>query len=342
MFSVISNAGEMMMRMTSLTMAAGLAALLACSDGGAVAAPKRPCLEDVKTLCGRTRDREKIRACLMEKQDQLSEGCRTKIKEMRGARNGAAIPAEKRPYGNDPKQISYVYPATNGSRPPLIAFIHGGGWIHGDPVNTVWNKPAHFTQDHAFASIGYRLSPQVSIEDEARDVAAAIGALRRDAEALGFDRDRIILMGHSAGAHLAALIATDSRYLGRDFDAVRGVVLLDGAGYDVAKVMQGRGIEQRIYARAWGKDEAEWARLSPITHAAAPNAPHWAILYVGSREQSGAQSEALATALRTGGAEAAVTAIPDTTHGRLNHELGTAGDYATGVVDAFLKTALGV
>lgn len=328
------------MRFMSMLMAAGLAALLACSNGGAAAAPKRPCLADVKKLCGLSRDREKIRACLIEKQDQLSQGCRAKIKEMRGAKDGAAIPAQKQPYGNDPKQISYVYPAMVGGRPPLIAFIHGGGWIHGDPVNTVWNKPAHFTQGYAFASIGYRLSPQVSIEEEARDVAAAIGALRRDANRLGFDPDRIILMGHSAGAHLAALVSTDSRYLGSDFGAVRGVVLLDGAGYDVASVMKGHGIEQRIYARAWGRDEAEWARLSPIHHTAAPNAPHWAILYVGSREESGNQSKAFVAALQQGGADAVVTAIPDTTHGRLNHELGTAGDYATDVVDAFVKTVV--
>ncbi|MFM7708536.1 MAG: alpha/beta hydrolase, partial [Gammaproteobacteria bacterium] len=134
---------------------------------------------------------------------------------------GASVPRSPDPaltlsYGQDPRQIVVVYtaPRTVAARPPLAVYVHGGAWRAGSPLR-VRAKPQWFGEaGWVFASVGYRLLPDAPVEEQARDVAAGLRALRADAERLGFDPDRILLMGHSAGAHLAALVASDQRYLG--------------------------------------------------------------------------------------------------------------------------------
>ena len=93
-------------------------------------------------------------------------------------------------------------------------FVHGGGWSIGDKRTGAGVKAAHFTaQGWAFASVNYRLVPGATVEQQANDIASAIAFARIHAAENGLDPDRIVVMGHSAGAHLAALVGTDPRYL---------------------------------------------------------------------------------------------------------------------------------
>ena len=72
--------------------------------------------------------------------------------------------------------------------------------------------------------------PQATVESQTADVSSAIAWLRANAASQGLDPNRIVLMGHSAGAHLAALVGTNPHYLqaaGVPLGAIRGVVLLD-------------------------------------------------------------------------------------------------------------------
>ncbi|MGF7150492.1 acetyl esterase/lipase [Sphingomonas zeicaulis] len=255
----------------------------------------------------------------------------------------ASAPVE-RAYGADQRQRLDFYPAEQRDA-PLIVFVHGGGWSAGDKRMAAGDKPDHFVaRGFAFASVNYRLVPDVSVADQAADIAHAIAWLEREAPRLGVDARRIVLMGHSAGAHLAALLATDPAYLrdaGARLENVRGAILLDGAGYDIAERMRDAGpFERRLYERAFGTDPAQWHKLSPSTHAAAPNAAGWLLLHVRDRADSQRQADALAEMLREAGNTAIVDGF-DTTHGRLNRELGTAGDRATAVVDAFLDSCFG-
>ena len=179
-------------------------------------------------------------------------------------------------YGADPRQRLDFIPAATGHRAPLFIFIHGGGWSFGDK-NMAGNMAFHArAQGYAFASLNYRLVPDADPGEQAGDVAAAIARLVRDSDRLGIDPDRIIVSGHSAGAHLAALVGTDPRYLAAHrlpVSILDGVVLLDGAGYDVpAQMARGGPLLRRMYARAFGDDPAFQARVSPTLQAAAPNA----------------------------------------------------------------------
>lgn len=243
----------------------------------------------------------------------------------------------ERPYGSDPRQRLDFTPAARADA-PLVLFIHGGGWSFGDK-RIAAHMARHFhARGYAFASINYRLVPNVAVEQQADDVAAALASL------IGRARLPVILVGHSAGAHLAALVGTDPRYLGAyriPLGAIAGVVLLDGAGYDVPRQMAAAGpLLRRIYARAFGHDEAAQRRLSPIAHAAAPNAGAFLILHVASRPDSRAQSEALAAALNAARTPASVAAV-EGTHAQIFRRFGQPGHRATELADAFAARLLG-
>ena len=138
-----------------------------------------------------------------------------------------------------------VYAPSEGKNHPVVIWIHGGGWHRGDK-SEVQKKPQVFV-DHGFVfvSINYRLFPHVTIKQIAGDVAKAIRWTHDHAEEYGGDPDAIFVMGHSAGAQLAALVCTDDRYLkavGLPLSAIKGCVPVDGDSYDVP--MQIKAVEE--------------------------------------------------------------------------------------------------
>lgn len=258
----------------------------------------------------------------------------------------SASPApQERAYGAAPLQKLDFYAAEGGKPAPLIIFVHGGGWRRGDKGNAgSAAKIEHFTgEGYAVASLNYRLVPDARVEDQAQDVADGIAWLVHNATKLGIDSSRIVLMGHSAGAHLSALVGTDPRYLktaGIGMDRLAGVVLLDGAAYDVpAQMATGPGIMQRVYGDAFGTDPARQRALSPTLQAAPPNAPSFLILHV-DRADGARQSEALAKALQANGAAVRIEGVEGQGlrgHMALNRSLGDDDFPATAIVDNWLK-----
>lgn len=319
------------------------AALAASLIGaGAIAQPRErlpaDCRQEIVALCHGAEGG--FRSCIRTALPKLSDPCRKAIGE-RGASAPPAPGTREIAYGADPKQKLDLLVPANGRRAPLLLFVHGGGWSIGDKRTGAGVKAAHFTgQGWAFASANYRLVPQATVEQQAADIAAAIAWARANAAAQGLDPDRIVLMGHSAGAHLVALVGTDPRYLAAarvPIGAVRGVILLDGAGYDIAGQMARPGNPVAgMYDAAFGKDVSRQKALSPTFHAAAPNVANWLMLPIDRRDDSKAQSEGLAAALRPAGAAAKVVAVPGESHSSLNKGLGEDGDFATGEVDRFL------
>jgi acetyl esterase/lipase len=247
-------------------------------------------------------------------------------------------------YGGDPLQRLDFTPAARGAA-PLVLFIHGGGWRRGDKRMAA-RMAAHFHgRGYAFASINYRLAPDATVDQQGADTAAALARLLDDAPRLGIDRRKVMLIGHSAGAHLAALVGTDPAYLAAHHipvASISGVVLLDGAGYDVPRqVAQAGPLLRRLYTNAFGTDEAFQRRVSPIAHVAAPNAARFLILHIASRpDDSGAQSRALAAALRDAGTPAEVASV-DNSHAEIFRDFGTPGHRATQLTDAFADRIFG-
>jgi len=127
----------------------------------------------------------------------------------------AAPGATEQAYGPRPLQKLDLW-RVQASRPaPLVIFVHGGGWKRGDKNNaTGAAKVTHLLgRGYAVASIDYDLVPDATVEQQAADVALAVAWLRNHAAENGIDPKRIVLMGHSAGAHLVALVGTDPTYL---------------------------------------------------------------------------------------------------------------------------------
>jgi arylformamidase len=246
-------------------------------------------------------------------------------------------------YGPEPRQGLELF--TRGKeRAPLIVYLHGGGWSAGSPKDGSRGAQAdHFTaRGFAYATVAYRYVPAVTVEQQLADVARSIAFLRRQP---GVDRQRIVLIGHSSGAHMAALLGTAPSHLAAaevPFAALRAVVLLDPAVLDVPPLMAagGGGTIDRYFRPAFGDDPARQSELSPMKHSAAPNAPAWAILHDANNGFAATQSGEFAAALIGAGAAARVEAIAGTTHMRLNNEIGADGDRATALIDAFLAEAV--
>lgn len=310
------------------------------------------CRKEVVQLCGMNHDA--IRTCLMEKASELSQNCRSELRERVGQRSGdagttrPAAGATELAYGQDPLQKLDFWKAKKVDA-PLIIFVHGGGWKRGDKSNaTGGSKAPHYLgQGYAFASINYRLVPDATVEQQATDVASAVAYFRKNASTLGIDPKRIVLMGHSAGAHLSALVGTDPQYLrgvGLDLSALSGVIPLDGAAYDVpAQMTDGARIMQDTYKQAFGTDPQRQKALSPYWQAARPNAPAFLILHV-DRDDGARQSAALADALRENGATVQLQAFEGKGlkgHAEINRKLGEPNYPATPVVDNWLRRIFG-
>lgn len=261
------------------------------------------------------------------------------------AQGDRATGGETLVYGTDPAQkLTLWRPATVTKPAPLIVFVHGGGWQRGSAANATGQaKVTHFTAaGYALASIDYRLVPAATVEQQAADVAASLAYLRREAKRLGVDGSRIVLMGHSAGAHLVALVGTDPRYLAAVGVApgdLGGVIALDGAAYDVPTQLAQAGQFMRgTYTQAFGTDPKRQRDLSPTFQAAAPNAPAFLLLHV-DRADGVAQNKALADALKAAGTAVTVEAVEGKGlpgHMAINRSLGEADYPATAIVDRWL------
>lgn len=278
---------------------------------------------------------------------EARERLRDRIAQRMGAEDRPKAPgSETIAYGSDALQMLDVWRAKDAKEPaPLVVFVHGGGWKRGSKDNATGQyKPVHYpAAGYAFASIDYRLVPDATVEQQATDVASAVKALVDRADTLGIDRRRIVLMGHSAGAHLVALVGTDERYLksvGLSFADIAGVIPIDGAAYDVpAQMKDGPPIMQKTYRQAFGSDAARQAKLSPTLQASAPNAPAFLLLYV-QRPDGVRQAKALGSALEKGGSKVEHGSFPGEGlqgHAEINRRLGDPSYAPTATVDAWLK-----
>lgn len=251
-------------------------------------------------------------------------------------------------YGSSADEVYDVWPAQGVTGPaPLVMFVHGGGWTQGtkDDATGAYKAPHYTAAGYVFATINYRLVPDVTVEDEAHDVAAALRSLLDHAAELGIDTGRVVIMGHSAGAHLVALVGTDESYLasvGLAETSLRGVVAIDGAAYDVPTQMTQGSVMHDRYVEAFGTDPARQKALSPTAHVAAPNAPAFLLPHV-QRPDGIAQADELAAALQAAGTPAEEASFPGTGllgHMEINRRLGDPAYAATGVVDAWLAKVL--
>ncbi len=181
-------------------------------------------------------------------------------------------------YGTDPLQRISFWPGAHADA-PLVVFVHGGGWKRGDMEMMEGSaKLEHWNGDlgYAVASVNYRLVPQATVEQQAGDLAEAVALLKRDSASLGFDGSRIALTGHSAGAHLVALVGTDPQWL-----AGAGLSFADIAGVLSREVVRAQA-GGKLYAESLAnilavhllRNYSSRAAAVAATHAPAPPPSH--------------------------------------------------------------------
>lgn len=161
-----------------------------------------------------------------------------------------------------------LYLPTQVANPPLVMFVHGGTWMTGSKEGHRWIGQTLALHGYAAAVINYSLSPIARFPAHVEDCAAAFAWLHRHAGDKRFDQDRMFVMGHSAGAHLVALLALDPRYLQAvqvPTTAIRGVLGLSGV-YDVRPA-------NPALDGVFGRDPERRDLASPFLHVTASAPP---------------------------------------------------------------------
>jgi acetyl esterase/lipase len=248
------------------------------------------------------------------------------------------------PTGVDANHLSLDVYAPPGARElPVMIYIHGGGWRTGDK-KAVGSKPAYFTErGYVFVSLNYRLVPAVDILTQLLDSANAIGWVKRNIAQHGGDPARLHLIGHSAGAHHVAILATNERILqkaGVALGDLKSVVELDTQALDVPELM--RGSDNALYLQAFGKDPAVWPQVSPRDNVAKDKGiPPFFLVVANERGPKLAQAAAFQKTLQAAGVRCEFVEAPQHDHGSLNRAIGDKSDKVTQAMEKFHDAILG-
>jgi acetyl esterase/lipase len=250
------------------------------------------------------------------------------------------------------RQLLDVYAPPTGSNLPVVVWVHGGGWMRGGK-NEVDQKPTAFVErGFVFVPVNYRFVPVVTMDMIVRDVAKAVGWVHANITRHGGDPNRVFLMGHSAGAQLAALLCTDSRYIEAEAvprTSIKGCVPVDGDTYDVplqvaTATARYRSLKQPLPKMGHTEKFGNLPRqreLSAVNHVA-PNRgiPPFLILHVADHTDTAAQAYRLWAALDQAGIPAKLFGVDGTDHVKLDRDLGVAGDPATKLLFEFTDQLL--
>ena len=263
------------------------------------------------------------------------------------AASGAWLPADTEvqrniAYGSDPRQVLDVYAPQAVSDAPIILMVHGGSWVRGDKAATgvVHNKVAHYLPSgFVFISMNYRFSPAVTPVDEAADVATALAFVQQHAGDWGGVGQKVVLMGHSAGANLVTLVAADPTFATEaGAGPWLGTIPLDSAAYNVVTIMEKPHLS--LYDPVFSDDMQLWKDSSPTLRLSGIPAPM--LLVCGSgRADACSQARGFEDAVRAEAdapADLNIRVYPVAmSHGEINAELGTPIPL-TRTVDDFLAS----
>jgi lambda family phage minor tail protein L len=284
--------------------------------------------------------------------------------------------------GVDPDLLSLdIYHFSNSTtNKPIVVYIHGGGWAVGDKANIGDKGTLFLNNNYIFVSINYRLSPASAPVDittwnasrikhatHIQDCADALKWIYDNIEDYGGNNENIVIIGHSAGAHLAALLATNQTYLsgtGFPISSIKGVVANDTEGYDILDQIlnptgggeAGSVTPQVLYQNAFGiypdvavtgtpspvtidfpntsTAQLSYATASPQNNVSASTLP---ILVIsrGASDRRTKQSSFYNALVAVGIAASKIIIYPDSTsytHSEINQSIGSAQDPPAGKV----------
>lgn len=243
-------------------------------------------------------------------------------------------------YGTDSLQKLDIYTPQRCQQGgcPVVIWVHGGGWRNGNknsggPQNiaNVWCPAGAI-----LVAVNYRLSPDVVHPAHVQDVAASINWVKRNIQSYGGNPNMISLLGHSAGAHLVALVATDPQYLKafglHPASTLHAIFPIDSASYDLnassKEPLVGRMIDQ-----AFGKNPRVLASASPIwlvRNNRDEKYPRFVLAAVKARSNAVFQMNKLIEELQRAGGYATGIVVESTARGQMRAHGDIARDLADG------------
>lgn len=168
-------------------------------------------------------------------------------------------------YGEGSAERIDLFPAAS-KRAPLVIYVHGGAWRMLDRMDSAFAAEAFVAAGMNFAVLGFASIPAVRLPEMVMQVQRGIGWLAQHASELGYNPERLFVIGHSSGAHLVAAALTAETPHRIAPGRVAGALCASGA-YDLeGPMLSARG-------RYLGLTAAEIAAFSPIRHVEALTCP---------------------------------------------------------------------
>lgn len=256
-----------------------------------------------------------------------------------GRNSGPAPDLKNVAYGSENlEMLDVFFPAKKGTAPsaPIILMVHGGGWCVGDKGGAMMteNKVARWSpKGFVFVSINYpMINDGRNALAQANHVAKAAAFVQANAQKWGGDPTKLILMGHSAGAHLVSLVNASARI--RQINGMRpilGTVSLDAGAIDVVKQMPNvYPFLKTRYREAFGTTEAEWIAASPFHQMDSSAAPWLGVCSTSRKDDPCGQARTYAEKSNRQSIRAAVQP-EQKNHSAINKELGKPSNYTNGV-----------
>lgn len=192
-------------------------------------------------------------------------------------------------YGKEPakvsNQLNVYYPADTVAKKGVVIFIHGGSWSSGKKETYWWLGRNLARKGLVAVLINYGLAPDQQYEQMAGDCASAVTWVSQHIAQYGGDKERIFLMGHSAGGHLAELINADPKYLNTaGFNGkIKGVILDDAFGLDMNEYLTKAEHDDNYYnfLRTFTENPEVWTKASPLNYIRHVNNPH--LIFYGEK-----------------------------------------------------------
>jgi acetyl esterase/lipase len=213
---------------------------------------------------------------------------------------------------------------------PVLFYIHGGAWSKGSRKAGAGMGKVFASHGIGVASVGYRLSPAVTHPAHIEDVAQAFDWTYRNIGKYGGNPGAIFVSGHSAGGHLAALLASNPQYLkkyGLGLNNIKGDIPISGVF----------AIRPGMMPKVFGEDATALQEASPLRYAA-KNCPPFLILYA-EKDLKGMDkgAQAFTAALKKNGALVSVHEIKGRNHGTIVLQIANPGEEVARLMLDFIR-----
>ncbi len=219
---------------------------------------------------------------------------------------------------------------------PIVIFVHGGGWKMGSK-SLHSDKGEFFSQkDNLFISVDYPLFPDADYKEQARMIASAVNWAHQNAQEYGGDKNNIILLGHSAGAHLIALISTNETYLqsvGLGLTNIKETILLDSGGLDIVELRETTpALFKIVHEPVFGSKVKDLQEASPNNYIEKDkNTPSFLIFHSTLNEGRALNSINFDKKLKINNIESEIHGI-EATHEEINKNIGSKDDEITKII----------